>query len=208
MCPDDGHQLVLLQELVDLIFPKDIRTAPRAITHPALALFPGEVVHGIWPEEITKTADLRHLHESVDLVYLTDFLYGGGDASMHTQVSPIDDTSEGEVVENVHEHVIDFLVILPQYLFLEPIVGSAEPRLVVASKKEDWVGAVYLQGQQSYHHLKGILSPIYIVPQEQILIIVWGTSQSNHLLQVVKLTMNVPHYVQRIFQVKQIRFIL
>lgn len=72
---------------------------------------------------------------------------------MHSKEPVIDDASEGEVIERVHENIIDFLVVFIETLRPEVEETCHLSALVVTSKEVNslWIG--HLQGVQEEEHL-------------------------------------------------------
>lgn len=87
---------------------------------------------------------------------------------MHAEYLLVDDSCHGHHVEHIGEYLPQLEVVLPLALVVEavePVDGGA---LVVAPEHEEVLGVLDLVGQEQAHALDGLLAPVHIVPQEQV----------------------------------------
>lgn len=106
--PNDHLQTILAEKILRLIDSKIERTLSSVICDPFL----GHVIYGIAPKQIAKPSLLWHLSKPVQLLNVLQLLAIRGDSSMHCEVFLINQCCNGQLIEEVHDFVIDGLVVL------------------------------------------------------------------------------------------------
>jgi len=96
---------------------------------------PAASIVGVRPEKVTDGSFMGHFLDSVQLLDLLEGVNAGGEATMEAENGVIDDSSQGEVVEQLGE--VDPYVgvtVLPQALVVEPVHLRDLSDLVVTSQ--------------------------------------------------------------------------
>lgn len=106
--PDNHLQTILTQKILGLSYSKIERTLPSVICDPFLS----HIIDGITPKQITKSSLLWHLSKPVQLLNLIQLLTIWRNPSMHSKVFLINYGSDGQLIEYVHDLIIDTLVVL------------------------------------------------------------------------------------------------
>ena len=112
---------------------------------------------------------------------------------MHTEVLPVDNCSDRNVVEEVHDHVVHLKVVV-----LDDLVSEVEhvrhvSRFMITTEKEDVLWISELQSEEVDYHFWPVFSSIDVVSHEQNLgvLVPWLTQFPEHSYQVVELTVDV-----------------
>jgi len=105
----------------------------------------------------------------------------------------VDETTDGEGIEGLHEEVVGLLIVLVDALGPEVEELGHLSALMVAPQHVDRGGIVQLKGVQEQHHFAREGPSVHIVPQEQVLRLRRVPSHIQHLHEVVVLPMDVPH---------------
>mmetsp|Transcript_3816 Transcript_3816/g.17582 ORF Transcript_3816/g.17582 Transcript_3816/m.17582 type:complete len:200 (-) Transcript_3816:79-678(-) len=96
------------------------------------------------------------------------------------------------------EHVRDVLphvrvAVLAQALVVEAVHLRDLPALVVASDDGDAVGVANLEGHHERDRLDRVVPAVHVVAQEEVVRVRRVSAELEHLQQVVKLSVDVPH---------------
>jgi hypothetical protein len=67
---DDGYDLVLLKETLGQLIAEEVGAAPHVVVLGQLLAVPVLVVHWVRPHQVAEKPTLRHLPETVDLLYV------------------------------------------------------------------------------------------------------------------------------------------
>ncbi len=117
---------------------------------------------------------------------------------MESEKLSIYDRSERKLIERVHYHVVDFLVVLVDAL-LSKVVGRGHlSALVIASEQEYQIRIGDFKGEQGQNYLDSVVSSVHIVAQKQVLCHFGVAAEPEYLAHVVKLAVNVTDYGNRV----------
>lgn len=114
---------------------------------------------------------------------------------MQRQVQAVDQACNRQLVEGLHELLVDILVVKLQHLVSEVKRLSHVARLVVSPQKNDILRRLKLETEQVGHHFRSVVSSIDVVAHEQnlVLLVAATLELAEHGNQVVKLAMDVAH---------------
>ena len=88
---------------------------------------------------------------------------------MDAQKLIVYDGREGEVVEQLHHEVIDFLVVFSEAFCSEVEEGGELPAFVVAPEEVDCVFEPNLEGEDECQYFDGEAASIDVVSEEEVL---------------------------------------
>ena len=116
---------------------------------------------------------------------------------MDAEVGLVDHASQRKTIEELHEEVVNLLVVDIQTLDLEVVLLSHGPRLVVSSEEVDACRVLDLDGHQEGHYLQGLEASVDVVPQKDNLLVdaalVEQLDDRQYFEEVVQLPMDVAH---------------
>lgn len=130
---------------------------------------------------------------------------------MDTEETVIDETSQWETIECLHELLIDSLVVLDHCFSHEIVTVRHAPGLMIASEQEHFFGVIYFQCHYEGHHLHRVGSSIYVISKEENVTIELFLDVSNlgqHFEEIVILPMNIPHDCGWSFNAHEIGLVL
>lgn len=86
-----------------------------------------------------------------------------GDTSVNAQEFPVNEAGEWQVVEELHDSVIDVLVVLDETLLSEVEVRSQLPAFVVSSQHYEFLGPCNFHRQKQNQTFDREGASIYVV---------------------------------------------
>ena len=189
MRPADKFDVVLLQELVDDVVPEREAYAPVVVAPPLVVLL------GVAPQEVAQEALVRNLGRPVDLLYFLEGLQVGTQPPVHAQDLGLHQGGDGDAVEAADEPLVQPVAVPPLALVVEAVDLVHVLALVVAPQQEEVVGVLQLEGEQQADRLDGLLAPVDVVPQEQVVALRRGPADVEQVAQVAELAVDVAHYL-------------
>ncbi len=112
---------------------------------------------------------MGNLNFPVDGSDLVDGLDLRAEASMHTEHLPVDNGSDGQVIEDLGAVLPGIGVpVFSVDLIVEAVNGGNLAGLVVASQQGDPVGVFDLQAQQVLESLNGVEAPVNKIANEDV----------------------------------------
>lgn len=114
MSSDNGQQAVGLIKLFGQCLTKKVR-APSTIVHLHQSIkITLAIINRISPHQVTKRPFPGNLPEPLNPRNIVEGLDIRGDATMNAQKAPIDQTCQRQGIEQLHDQVIDILIVLFQ----------------------------------------------------------------------------------------------
>mmetsp|Transcript_17004 Transcript_17004/g.38269 ORF Transcript_17004/g.38269 Transcript_17004/m.38269 type:complete len:303 (-) Transcript_17004:283-1191(-) len=180
---------------------------------------PSDPVVRIAPEEVAHGSVVGHLLHAVERADLVQGIDGGGEAAVEAEDVVLDHRGEGEVVEEAHEEVPDVGgAVLADTLVVKAVAfgtrgrggrfsaGAAGdekkkqedlhlrdlPRLVVSPQYVHPLRISDLERHEHAHGLDGIVSPVHVVPHEEVVGVRRRTADPEQLHEIVPLSVYVP----------------
>ena len=115
---EDRKQLIAFQELLNGFLTEVVAAFTLGIIL-ELVVRSVFVVHGISPKQVTKDTVERDLLKPVQLVDLFDSVQFLRNATVHSKIFLGYKCSDGQRVEYIHKHVVDFNIVAFQNFFAE-----------------------------------------------------------------------------------------
>lgn len=125
---------------------------------------------------------------------------------MHHEELLVDDCSQGEVVEELHEQIVDLLVSLVQTFVLEVENLRHFPAFVISPKQEDLGRKTDLDSHQDDQQFVGKVPPIHVVPQKEILVVLRVFAELHYFAEVMELAMDVADQVDWVLELENVAF--
>ena len=111
---------------------------------------------------------------------------------MGSEDLPLYNSSQGQIVEKFSQHFPDVVVlVLPHALIVEAIVLSDASGFVVSSQDGEPFLVPDFEGQEEADCFSGVVSPVDIVSQEEVVGVGDVSSDFEQLHKIVELTVNV-----------------
>mmetsp|Transcript_17003 Transcript_17003/g.38268 ORF Transcript_17003/g.38268 Transcript_17003/m.38268 type:complete len:277 (-) Transcript_17003:283-1113(-) len=154
---------------------------------------PSDPVVRIAPEEVAHGSVVGHLLHAVERADLVQGIDGGGEAAVEAEDVVLDHRGEGEVVEEAHEEVPDVGgAVLADTLVVKAVDLRDLPRLVVSPQYVHPLRISDLERHEHAHGLDGIVSPVHVVPHEEVVGVRRRTADPEQLHEIVPLSVYVP----------------
>jgi len=183
--PGNESESVVMVELLRNILAEGV-ARPTGIDTPPAPLI------RIRPQKVAHRALVRNLLDTVLVHDVVQSIDGGRQTSMQAEDLLLHQSGEGQVVEQVSEifpHVR--IPINSETLVIKPIHLGNLPTLVVPAGHGDAVLEAHLQRHQQCHSSHGVISPVHIVPHEQVVGLRGLASDPKKLEQIGVLSVNV-----------------
>lgn len=185
MAPADETKAKAVQEGTDHIRAEGVAHAPSVGTpadHPLIR---------VGPEDVADQSGLRNLKGSLNIEDLVEVKESGTQAAVATEDTALDDRRQGQAVVAIDEGAPQLGRESPLALVVEPIEVVQAGALVVAAQQEKILRIPRLQGQQQGQRFDGLLAPVHIVAEEQI-VRLWRISIRFEVAQhILELSVNV-----------------
>lgn len=181
----DKVDIMLLVEGGDDLLTEGERDT-SVVLSPAL-----NVLVGVRPQKVTEEAgvgDVGGSHNALDLLERAELR---AQTSVHAQDLLIDDGSDGQAIEAVGEGLPQLDVVAALALVVEAVDSIDRGTLVISSQQEEVLGVLDLVGQEEAHGLKGLLSAVHIVSQEEVVGIGWEPAILEKSEEIIVLTMHI-----------------
>uniref|UniRef100_A0A182J1E9 Uncharacterized protein n=1 Tax=Anopheles atroparvus TaxID=41427 RepID=A0A182J1E9_ANOAO len=167
--PDNGEQLVVLQEITARLVAVEVRTPAHGIVRVEVrVLLVAEVLERVRPEQITHGAERRRLLEPVQLPDVVQLLDLGRQAAVNTEELLIHERRQRQAVERVHARVVHALRVLNLTLLLKRKVFCQVTTLVVAAQQKQGRRVAELERPQVEDALYAEVAAIDVVAEEEI----------------------------------------
>lgn len=98
-----AHEFVLLQQLLDWLLAKVIRTLPLRIVYEIVLLCIFIFLDRVGPHQIAEQALKRYFLKSIDVVDLVDHVQLWRYSAVHGEVLVVDNAGNGQSVKELHE---------------------------------------------------------------------------------------------------------
>ena len=85
---------------------------------------------------------------------------------MNAEVGTIDDSSDGQLIKEVHEDVIDLCIIFFYALLVEVELLSRFSRLMISSQQTYVAGIGYLQGAYICHDFGSVYTSVDVITKK------------------------------------------
>lgn len=120
------------------------------------------------PKKVAQKACVRYISWPHDVFNLLQFFQLWAKPTVHTEDFLINEGGNREAVEDVREDLPESDRI-PAFAFVVEAVNAVDlGALMIAAQQEEIFGVLYLVAQQQAYSLDRLLSPVDIVPQEQV----------------------------------------
>lgn len=119
---------------------------------------------GVSPHQITDYSLQRNLDHSVLFHYVLHFKGLRRNASMDTEILVVNNTSEREMVKNIHNAEIKVLIVLLTTLFIKVETLSHLTGLMVPSQHENIILIIYFHRHKENKNFHSKGTPIYVIP--------------------------------------------
>lgn len=157
MCTcDEGQAVVVVERLGNVLAERVSGTTGGDA--------PAATVVGVGPQEITHGTLVRDLLDPVESPDVVEGVDAGGKTAVEAEDLVVDESGEGEVVEEVGEvlpHV--GVAVLAEALVVEAVYLGDLARLVVPAEDGDALGVTNLEGDQKGHGLDGVVASVNVV---------------------------------------------
>lgn len=107
MTSNDEFQAVAIEKVLGLFETKVVRALAYVVGLPGVH---GEVDR-VTPEKVTELSLDRYFLKAVDSLYVLDHFTVGRDSSMDGEIFSIDESTNGQRIEDVHNFLVDCLVV-------------------------------------------------------------------------------------------------
>lgn len=192
-------EVVLHQEALHDVAPEGVADAP-IVGRPGA----GGLV-GIRPEQVAEQPLAGHLCGPMQAPDVVQVLQVRTQAAVDAEDAIAHNGGHRHAVVAVHEGLPQLHAVPPLALVVEPIDPVHVRGLVVAAQHEEALRVADLVGQQQGQGLYGVLSPIHVVAQEQVV----GQRRRAALLedpkQILVLAVQIPAYLHRRTQLQEHR---
>mmetsp|Transcript_21994 Transcript_21994/g.62851 ORF Transcript_21994/g.62851 Transcript_21994/m.62851 type:complete len:376 (+) Transcript_21994:482-1609(+) len=212
---DDGKQLVLVEEAVDVFEGVEVRAASDLVGHEEVVL--GILLAGlrgrlvllvrVRPDQVAEEALARRLLKPVEAGDALERGEVGRQAAMHREELPIDRGRERQGVESVHKRIVHALVVLVLALLAEVEEARHLPALVVSAQHLDSLRVYDLVREEESDDLDGEGAPVDVVAQEDVLPVAGLAADLDELHQVVVLAVDVPDHSDGVVELQQVRLL-
>ena len=123
---------------------------------------------GIAPQQVAHETDVGDVARTLQVGNLAERLHLRAEAAVHAQDLLVDEGRHREAVEHVREHLPHLDGVPPLALVVEAVDAVDAGALVIAAKDEEVFGIHDFVGQQEADGLQGLLAPVDVVPQKQV----------------------------------------
>ncbi len=110
---------------------------------------------------------------------------------MHGEDLFVDDCCNWEAVEAVSKGLPELNVVPPLALVVEPVYAVDRGAFVVPTEDEEILGVFDLVRKQQADSLKGLLSSVHVISQEEVICLWWESSIFKEAEEIVVLSMNI-----------------
>ena len=111
---------------------------------------------------------------------------------MHCKVLSIDNSSDRQLVKDIHDCLVALDIVTDQHLFPEIVPFSAVSRLMVPSEEINGVWVAHFEPKEESKDLGLVLTTIDIVTQKQKLLVrASKLDLPQNLYQVIELPMDI-----------------
>ena len=190
------------------------------VAHSTLALRPvgNLILFGVRPQKIAKQTLVWNVRGSLDhfkIAVVVEFLT---QAAMHAQDFIINESSNGQLLEDANELLEHFAVLLViarkleagftlplEQRFVEAIDEGQIVALVISSEQEKVLGVLDFESEQKKNGFDLHWAPTLIVSQEQVVCFRWPSLHVEDLAKVGKLAVNVADQLHRRLQLQEDR---
>lgn len=183
-------QIVFVQEGLDHVAAEYLADAALHIRRPPRGSF-----LGVRPQQVAHKPVLRDLDGPRDAADLLQVLQLGAETPVHAQYLLPDDCGHRHHIEHVREYLPQLQVVLSLALVVEPVDPVDARALVVAPQHEEVLGVLDLVGQEQAYALDGLLAPVHVVPQEQVVDIAREAPLLEYLDEIPILPMDIAYTI-------------
>ncbi len=187
MGPADEIELVLFEEEVD-----DIPAVVEAYASLEVVAPPLAAGLGVRPQDVRHHAAAVGLHRPLYAVDAGNMLDEGTEPPVHAEDAVGDNCSHGVEVEAVRYSLPGLDVESSLALVVEAVELVELAGLVVPPQEEEVVGALDLVGHQQADALQGLLAPVDVVTQKQVVLLGRLPEELENSEEVLEL-LNVGH---------------
>mmetsp|Transcript_19392 Transcript_19392/g.56728 ORF Transcript_19392/g.56728 Transcript_19392/m.56728 type:complete len:305 (+) Transcript_19392:329-1243(+) len=204
---EDGHDVHLVTPIVavhdQLMGPADQIEAVLVIpllrnvlaegeSGPAGADAPAAPFVRIAPEEVAHGSLVGHLLHSIQLPHVIERIDGRAEAAVEAKDAVLHERRQGEVVEEIREHLPHVgRAVLPNALVVEAVHLRDLAGFVIAPEDKDSIGIADLEADQHGDGFDGVISPIDVIPHEEVVGIGRRSADAVQLHEIVPLAVNV-----------------
>ena len=159
---------------------------------------PLNIRFGIRPEKISIETLVSHFLETVDAVDMIDGANEGREAAMDTKDLLIDQSGDAHGIEYVH-HVLPGVgvSVLLHALIIETVDLSDLSSFVVTAQQHNSIRVTSLQREKQLHCFYTEVTTVDVISHEYVFGVRNITSNTEQLLQIIELAVNVTAHCAR-----------
>ena len=182
---------------------------PEHVPHASLALKePGNPIVRITPKQIGERAIEHRLLEPVNDIDLLEQVDRRRQPAVHAEHAPVDERGERHVIEQVAAALVNCHVAeLEAALVVEPVESRDGLGLVVSAEHVHAVGGLDFQAKEIHEHFEGVIATVDVVAEEQELAFRRGRFDSENLVEIVKLAVDIADDDDRSLQFQAVVFL-
>mmetsp|Transcript_7817 Transcript_7817/g.24315 ORF Transcript_7817/g.24315 Transcript_7817/m.24315 type:complete len:352 (-) Transcript_7817:3-1058(-) len=194
-------QVVLLAKASDNLRSKCEGHAPVVVAPRA------DFCRGVRPEQITQQPAVGNVDRTGQLPDLLQSCQLRRDPPMHAEDTVIYQCADRHVVEDIAECLPEFDVVAPLALIKEPIESVDGCALMVAAQDKEVLGVLCLERKQQCNAFDGVLPPVNVITQEEIVHLLRWPAVLKQPKHVVKLAVDVASDLHRRIQLQHHRLL-